>query len=50
MQTIGIKYLQTNPATLTKALEAHEYTVITKHSKPIGLAVSFDDVILGGWK
>lgn len=46
MQTIGIKELQTNPAILTKALESHEYTMITKRSTPIGIAVSFDDVML----
>ncbi|MBD3841203.1 MAG: type II toxin-antitoxin system Phd/YefM family antitoxin [Campylobacterales bacterium] len=46
MQTIGIKDLQTNPAILTKALEAHEYIMITKRSMPLGVAVSFDDTIL----
>ena len=46
MQTIGIRDLQINPATLTKALEKKEYTLITKRSTPIGLAVSFDDEIL----
>jgi len=45
MQAIGIKDLQTNPAILTKSLEAHEYSMITKHSKPIGIAVAFDDAI-----
>jgi predicted HTH domain antitoxin len=46
MQTIGIKELQTNPAILTRSLEADEYTMITKRSKPIGMAVSFDDTII----
>jgi len=46
MQTIGIKDLQINPAILTKSLEAHEYSMITKRSKPIGIAVAFDDEIL----
>ena len=46
MQTIGIKDLQVNPATLTKALEAHEYTLITKRSKPLGIALAFDDKIV----
>jgi hypothetical protein len=46
MQMVGIKELQTNPAILTKALEAHEYAMITKRSTPIGVVVSFDDVIL----
>ena len=46
MKSLGIKELQTNPASLTRALEAHEYTLITRHSKPIGIALSFDDGIL----
>jgi len=46
MQTIGIKELQTNPALLTRSLEADEYTMITKRSKPIGMAFSFDDRII----
>ena len=46
MNYLGIKDLQTNPASLTKALDAHEYTLITKHSKPIGIALSFSDEIL----
>ena len=46
MQTIGIKELQTNPALLTRSLEADEYTMITKRSKPIGMAFSFDDKII----
>jgi len=46
MQTIGIKDLQINPAKLTRSLEADEYTMITKRSKPIGLALSFKDNII----
>jgi len=46
MQAIGIKDLQTNPAILTRSLEADEYTMITKRSKPIGMAFSFDDTIV----
>jgi len=46
MQTIGIKDLQINPAILTRALEAKEYTMITKRSNPIGVALSFNDAIL----
>ena len=46
MRTIGIKDLQVNPATLTKALEAKEYTLITKRSKPLGIALAFDDKIV----
>jgi predicted HTH domain antitoxin len=46
MQTIGIKELQVNPAILTRSLAADEYTMITKRSKPIGMAFSFDDSIV----
>ena len=46
MQAIGIKDLQTNPAILTKALEAKHYAMITKRSTPIGIAVSFNDTIV----
>jgi len=46
MQTIGIKDLQINPAILTRALEAQEYTLITKRSKPLGIALAFDDKIV----
>lgn len=46
MKSIGIKELQTNPAILTKALEAKEYTIITKRSLPIGIALSLDDTVL----
>ena len=46
MQTIGIKDLQINPATLTRALESREYTLITKRSKPLGIALAFDDKIV----
>ncbi len=46
MQTIGIKDLQINPAVLTRSLEANEYAMITKRSKPIGMAISFEDPII----
>jgi predicted HTH domain antitoxin len=46
MQTVSIQELQSNPAVLTRALENHEMTMITKHSTPIGIAVAFDDVIV----
>jgi predicted HTH domain antitoxin len=46
MQSMGIKELQTNPAILTRALEAKEYTMITKRSNPIGIVVSLDDTII----
>lgn len=46
MQTIGIKELQINPAILTRSLESNDYAMITKRSKPIGLAVSFNEKII----
>ncbi len=46
MQTIGIKDLQINPSLLTKSLEKKQYTMITKRSNPIGIAVSLDDEII----
>ena len=46
MQTIGIKDLQVNPATLSRSLENGEYMMITKRNKPIGMAFSFDDTIV----
>ena len=46
MQTIGIKDLQINPAVLTRSLEENSYAMITKRSKPIGIAISFNDRII----
>jgi len=46
VQNVGIKDLQINPAILTKALEAKEYTIITKRSNPIGIAISLDDEVI----
>jgi len=46
MTTIGIKDLQVNPAILTRTLESDEYAMITKRSRPIGLAVSFGDPVI----
>ncbi|HIO93254.1 MAG TPA: type II toxin-antitoxin system Phd/YefM family antitoxin [Leucothrix mucor] len=46
MKTIGIKDLQKNPAVLTRSLEANQYAMITKRSKPIGLAISFNEKII----
>lgn len=51
MTTIGIRNLQINPALLTGALEKDAYTIITKRSVPIGLAVSFEsDALDFGFK
>jgi antitoxin (DNA-binding transcriptional repressor) of toxin-antitoxin stability system len=43
MQTIGIKELKTNPAVLTKAMEAKEHLLISKRGKPFSLATALDD-------
>ena len=39
MQSIAIRELRNNPANLTHSLEQNEYVFITKHGKPIGVAV-----------
>ena len=41
MQVIGIKELQTNPGKLTKAFREDDYLLITKHGRPLGLALPF---------
>jgi len=46
MNTFGIKALQTNPSLLTKSFEAGEYSLITKHGNPIGLAIGFDALVI----
>ena len=46
MRSLGIKALQTNPALLTRSLENGEYTLITKHGHPLGIAAAFDETIL----
>ena len=46
MNTFGIKALQTNPSLLTKSFEAGEYSLITKHGNPIGLAIGFDTLLI----
>lgn len=39
MQSIAIRELRNNPSNLTHSLEQNEYVFITKHGKPIGVAV-----------
>jgi predicted HTH domain antitoxin len=46
MTTFGIKAIQTNPALLTKSFEDGDYSLITKHGVPVGLAVGFDSALL----
>ena len=43
MQTIGIKELKTNPAALTKAIEAKDYLLISKRGKPFALTTGLDN-------
>lgn len=41
MNIIGIKELQTNPAKLSQSFRDNDYMLITKHGKPIGIALPF---------
>ena len=43
MHSIAIRELRNNPASLTHSLEQNEYVFITKHGKPIGVAVPLTD-------
>ncbi|MGE4294171.1 MAG: UPF0175 family protein [Campylobacterales bacterium] len=51
MLTVGIKELKDNPAILTRSLEAHDISLLTKRGSPIGLALPWDDAIFAnGYK
>jgi len=39
MASIAIRELRNSPSNLTRSLEQDEYVFITKHGKPIGVAV-----------
>lgn len=39
MNSIAIRELRNSPSNLTRSLEQDEYVFITKHGKPIGVAV-----------
>ena len=43
MHAIAIRELRNNPSSLTHSLEQNEYVFITKHGKPIGVAVPLTD-------
>lgn len=43
MHSIAIRELRNNPASLSHSLEQNEYVFITKHGKPIGVAVPLTD-------
>lgn len=51
MTTIGIKELKDNPAILTRTLEDHDVSLLTKRGHPIGIALPWDDAIFeNGYK
>jgi predicted HTH domain antitoxin len=43
MHTVAIRDLKNNPSNMTKILEQNQSVFITKHSKPIGLAIPLND-------
>ncbi len=49
MNSIAIRELRNSPSNLTRSLEQDEYVFITKHGKPIGVAVplSNDNLCFG---
>jgi antitoxin (DNA-binding transcriptional repressor) of toxin-antitoxin stability system len=43
MQAVAVKDLRNHPSHLTGPLERNEHVVITRHGKPIGVAVPLND-------
>lgn len=43
MYSIAIRELKNSPSNLTRCLEQDEYVFITKHGKPIGVAIPLSD-------
>ena len=43
MNSIAIRELRNNPSRLTRSLEKDDYVFITKHGKPIGVAVPLNN-------
>lgn len=43
MQAVAIKELRNHPNHLTDPLERNEHVIITRHGKPIGVAVPLND-------
>lgn len=43
MYSIAIKQLHNNSASLSRSLERNEYVFITRHGKPIGVAIPLTD-------
>jgi len=51
MTAIGIKELKDNPSILTRTLEGHDLSLLTKRGSPIGIALPWDDAIFeNGYK
>jgi antitoxin (DNA-binding transcriptional repressor) of toxin-antitoxin stability system len=48
MNTVGIKELKTNPAVLSRTVEAGDYLLISKRGKPFALATGLDNAIFDG--
>jgi predicted HTH domain antitoxin len=45
MQFVGIKEIKMNPAIISKAIEDHQYLLISKRGKPIAIATALDDKV-----
>ncbi len=43
MQMAGIKDIKMNPGLISKAVENHQYLLISKRGKPIAIATALDD-------
>jgi len=41
----GIKEIKTNPGLISKAIEDHQYLLISKRGKPIAIATALDDKV-----
>ncbi|MCV6615598.1 MAG: UPF0175 family protein [Cellvibrionaceae bacterium] len=46
MKTIGVRALRENPGVLSQSAAAGEFVLLTSHSKPISLALPFDEELL----
>lgn len=45
MRIAGIKEIKTNPGLISKAVDDHQYLLISKRGKPIAIATSLDDEV-----
>ena len=46
MESVSIRDLKNNPATMTGHLEKGEPVFVTKHGKPIGVTLPLDNTII----